>query len=63
MVTQLHEKLIYFDLVSWDLAIDDAGNPLVIEINLKDQGISSHQVVNGPLFGEFTDQVLEQIYF
>jgi len=45
MVTQLHDPLIYFDLISWDLAIDEKGYPLVIELNLKDQRISSHQGV------------------
>jgi len=39
------------------------GYLLVIELNPKDQGISSLQVVNGPLFGEFTNHILERYIF
>lgn len=61
LVTLLHEKLLYFDLASWDLAIDETGEPVLIEVNLGRQGIDLHQFTNGPLFGERTEEVLQRV--
>ena len=56
---KLHQHLLYFDMVSWDLALDKNGAVVLIELNLIYQGISFLQVHNGPLFGDFTEKVLE----
>jgi len=60
-INNLHNKLLYFDIVSWDIAIDKFEDPILIEINLKMQDINFHQRNNGPLFGELTDQVLKKV--
>lgn len=54
----LHRYLLYFDMVSWDIAIDKNGCPVLIELNLINQGFSFIQVHHGPLFGDFTDELL-----
>lgn len=55
----LHRYLLYFDMVSWDIAIDKNGRPVLIELNLINQGFSFIQVHHGPLFGDFTDELLD----
>ncbi|MCK0159320.1 hypothetical protein MWU56_01535 [Muricauda sp. F6463D] len=54
-----HLNLPHFRLVSWDVGIDCDSNIKIIEFNAIGQGIQFHQTINGPLFGEFTDEVLE----
>lgn len=56
-----HDHLSYFDMVSWDVSIDEKGDPVLIEYNLKGQEINFHQFNNGPLFKEHTDKVLDKI--
>ncbi len=51
LCASLHQKLPWFDLISWDIAIDAQHEPRVIEFNAADQGINFHQLNNGPLFG------------
>lgn len=62
VVISLHNKLHYFDIVSWDIAINPDGDPVLIEMNLSDQGINYLQALNGPLFGNLTDEILEKVY-
>ena len=57
-----HQRLHYFDLASWDVAIGVDGEPILIEVNLNEQDINYLQLVNGPLFGEHTHKVLEKVY-
>lgn len=58
-----HYRLIQFThLVSWDLAIGIDGNPILIEANLTFGDIDFHQIANGPLFGSFTDSVIQMVF-
>lgn len=57
-----HEKLGHFRLVSWDVAIDDEEEPVLIEANLRNGECDFHQFNNGPLFGDLTDQVLQEVF-
>lgn len=59
-VKNLHRYLLYFDMASWDVALNKNGNPVLIEVNLMYQGFNLLQAINGPLFGNFTEQVLEE---
>jgi hypothetical protein len=61
-VQELHQRLLYFDIVSWDIAIDESENPVLIEVNLKMQDINFHQRNNGPLFGDKTESVMELVF-
>ena len=51
-----------FRLVSWDMAVDENGNVLLVEANMRKGGINLHQFDNGPLFGELTDRVLDEVF-
>lgn len=62
LVRKAHEQLIYFDLVSWDIAIDRLNEPNLIEIGVNIQDINYHQRTNGPLFGSLTKEVLKKVY-
>lgn len=58
----LHHRLPYFKLISWDLCFDENNEVTLIEFNLKHQGISVFQKKSGPLFGEYTDQILKEVF-
>lgn len=51
-----------FKLVSWDMAVDENGDVLLIEANMRKGGINLHQFDNGPLFGDLTDKVLDEVF-
>lgn len=55
-------RLPYSRYAGWDVAIDDKGNPILIEVNLKCPGGNIMQIPNGPLFGIHTDEVLNDIF-
>jgi hypothetical protein len=57
----MHHRLIHFDLVSWDIAINTNNNPVFIEYNLIFQGTINSQIANGPLFGELTNDVFTEV--
>lgn len=52
----------YFDLISWDIGINEKEEFIFIEMNLGAQEINFHQKTNGPLFGELTEEVLERVF-
>ena len=56
----LHSQLLYYDMASWDLAINKNGEPVLIEVNLVYQGIGFIQINNGPLFGDYTEDILDR---
>jgi hypothetical protein len=58
---RLHGKLLMFDLVSWDMAVDNENKPCMIEFNLGQQGINFLQIHNGPLFGAHTAEMIERL--
>lgn len=60
-VSELHENVFDFDLISWDMLLDKNSAPIMIENNLRLQDVNIHQTLNGPLFGDMTDQVLEYV--
>lgn len=55
-----HMKFPHFTFISWDIAIGKDGTPIFIEYNLQKQAIHGHQVLNGPLFGEYTDYFMKK---
>lgn len=52
----------YSRLVSWDLAIEEDGNPILIEMNLSFGALYYHQVTNGPIFGNLTPEVIDEVF-
>jgi len=49
-------------LISWDIAIDQSGHPLLIECNLTYGQLDFHQYCNGPIFGDLTEDVIEEVF-
>lgn len=62
LVKRAHPLIAHFRLVSWDIAIDKDGEPVLIEANMRKGSINFHQFNNGPLFGELTERVLDEIF-
>lgn len=59
-IKDCHQKNFPFaNLIGWDVIIDQNGKPIIIEINLDSADIAAHQIFNGPIFGERTEEVLE----
>lgn len=54
-----HKCLPHFDHVAWDFTIDNNGHPVCIEYNINIPGSQLYQFVNGPLYGDLTDEILE----
>lgn len=59
---KLHERMGNFRIISWDFAVDADEQPVFIEMNLKYGAMEYHQIMNGPLFGDMTDRVLDEVY-
>ncbi|MBR0492674.1 MAG: hypothetical protein IJJ83_02820 [Muribaculaceae bacterium] len=49
-------------MVSWDFAIDEKGEPVLIEIGTSFGGLNFHQICNGPIFGDMTEEVLDEVF-
>lgn len=62
LVKSAHPIIPHFRLVSWDIAVDVNGDPLLIEANMRKGMINLNQFNNGPLFGDLTDRVLEEVF-
>jgi hypothetical protein len=59
-VLSLHKTIPYMDLIGWDIAVDEEGVPTLIELN-QYPDCEFIQIFNGPMFGEYTDDLLEHI--
>lgn len=46
-------------IVSWDIAIDESGEAVIIEANYGGD-MRMHQATTGPIFGDMTEEVLDQ---
>lgn len=62
LVTRAHPLIGHFRLVGWDIAVDKDGDPILIECNMRKNGIELHEFSNGPYFGDLTDRVLEEVF-
>lgn len=62
LVKELHPIIPDFQLVSWDIAIDKFEKPVLVEVNLKYGELDFHQLNNGPLFGEDTKEILDEVF-
>lgn len=58
-VKQLHFQLPYFNLIGWDIAIDEEGDPVLIEWNAS-PGLS--QSAFGPGLGKYTERIIRELW-
>ena len=56
---KLHGMLPYFDIIGWDFAVDENGEPVCVEYNVMPE---PNQISCGPTFGDLTDAVLEDVF-
>ncbi len=49
-------------LISWDWAISEDGTPILIEANLTGGQMDIHQICNGPILGDITEEFLYTIF-
>lgn len=61
-VKEMAQSIGNFRLVSWDMGIDADGDAILIEANMRKGGINLHQFDNGPLFGDLTKRVLDEVF-
>ena len=52
----------HFRMVAWDVSVLENGEPVLIEANLYDGQLDSHQIHNGPLFGENTEKIMREVF-
>lgn len=62
LASQLQTKMAHFRLISWDIGVDSEGEPVLIETNLHAGSPDIHQICNGPLFGDLTEAVLNEVF-
>ena len=62
LVKKVHQSIGHFRLVSWDIAIDELGDPVLIEANMRKGGINLNQFSNGPIFGNLTECVMNEVF-
>lgn len=60
-VVSRHRLLPHFGLVSWDVAIDRSGAPVIIEANYRGASFIYQLACQKPMFGELTEQVIEDV--
>jgi hypothetical protein len=58
-VSRVASQVFNFRLISFDICIDSSGTPRIIELNIGNQGSAFLQACNGPLLGDFTDEIIE----
>ena len=57
---RLHKLMPYFNIIGWDFAVGEDGEPVLVEFNLMPD---QNQIGSGePTFGALTDAVLEEVY-
>ena len=49
-------------MISRDFAIDEKGEPVLIEMGVSFGGLNFHQFCNGPVFGDMTEEVLDEFF-
>lgn len=57
-----HPLIAHFRLVGWDIAVDENEDVVLIECNMRKNGMELHEFSNGPYFGDLTDHVLQEVF-
>jgi hypothetical protein len=60
-VIELHRDVLHHDLISWDVAVGEDGEPIFIEHNFGGAMYIYQMACQKPLFGEKTEEVLAYI--
>lgn len=60
-VIQLHKNILHHDFVSWDIAVGVNNEPIFIEANYRGATWLYQMAAQRPLFGNLTEEILEQV--
>ncbi len=63
LVKNAHPSISHFRVVGWDVAIDEQGEATMVEVNFTLCGINDMQVCCGPLFGDDTKRMLDEVFY
>ena len=58
LVQEQHFNLPFFDIIGWDIAIREDGEPIIVEFNVYPEMTQS---ATGPAFGEYTERIIREI--
>lgn len=56
---RLHKEMPFYNIIGWDFAVDEEGEPVFIEMNFQPD---QNQFASGPSFGDLSDEVLEDVF-
>ena len=62
LIKNAHPGFGKFRIISWDFAIDEKCEPVLIEVNLALGGTANIQACSGPLFGDKTAEVCREVF-
>ena len=62
MVSNMALMFPHHRLISWDICINEDAEPLLIELNMHHGQLDFHQMTNGPLFGDRTEEMLNEVF-
>lgn len=51
-----------FRMIGWDMSVDEDGDIVLIEANMRKAGVGPIQCEHGPFFGELTEKVLNEVF-
>jgi len=60
-VIEQSEKIPDFNIISWDVIADEDGKVKILEANLISQNPNISQLAFGPLFGDYTEQLVDWV--
>lgn len=58
---ELHKKIIHHDYISWDIAVGEDGQPILVEANFFGTCFAAQVALEKSLFGQNTSMILEEI--
>ena len=62
LIKKAHPQIPHFKMVAWDVTVGEDGEPILVEVNLNRAMLRVLQINNGPLFGEDTKAILEEVF-
>ena len=62
LIKKAHPMIPYFRMISWDIVIDEMGEAHMLEANFAKGSVNFHQLSNGPLFGDDTERILNEVF-
>ncbi|MBO5454661.1 MAG: hypothetical protein J6A69_11980 [Clostridia bacterium] len=60
-VIKIHSQMPFAKFIGFDVALDSDGEIIIMEYNLKAPGVFYYQLANGPLFGDYTKDIIKEL--